>query len=63
MAEKKNERLSADELLRRLKENIGEDAPDEGASAKKYKFTRAKKEMTDTLEQPLSDYSYESPVP
>ena len=28
MAEKKNERLSADELLRRLKENIGEDAPD-----------------------------------
>ncbi|MBR5768344.1 MAG: hypothetical protein IKX86_06710 [Clostridia bacterium] len=63
MAEKKNERLSADELLKRLKENIGEDAPDEGASAKKYKFTRAKKEMTDTLEQPLSDYSYESPVP
>ena len=63
MAEKKNERLSADELLRRLKENIGEDAPDDGASAKKYKFTRTKKEMTDTIEEPLSDYSYESPVP
>ncbi|MBQ7604320.1 MAG: hypothetical protein IJU75_05135 [Clostridia bacterium] len=63
MADKENERLSADELLRRLKENIGEDDTGNDTSAKKYKFTRAKKEQTDTIEQPLSDYSYESPVP
>ena len=60
-----NNQMSAEELLRRLKDNIGEDEYAPEPEPQKFKFKRSKKEATaeveaiETTDEPL----FESPVP